>query len=1085
MSRGSLRTDLGHHRRSPAALTWLLLLVALSSPAFWSSSARAQVITAAIRGTVTSADDGVAIAGAEVVLTHIPSGNEKAVSTNESGSFAFTGLRIGGPYRVSVQLPGFVPFDEKDIFLTAGRTRDVNVGLKLSEEVITITEKVAPRNVSSKTVVGGETIGELPSIGRDPKDVVRLTPGAFTEGPNKSLSIDGNNNRFNSVTVDGTRQDDDFGLNASGYPTRRSPVALSAVEEVAVETSPFDVRYGKFLGGNINIVTKSGTNDFHGEVLGTFSNDAFVGDRSRNNKLKVNFREARFGATVGGPIIKDKVHFLASVEGLDSTTPIDVGPADSGASTLVTKVTNQELGDIQRIARDVYNFDPGAPARSLDEADLKILGKVDWAINDKHRLSFNYQRTKGNVINPTANNDTTLPLSSNWYNANDTLNTGVLRLFSDWTDKLSTEVEVSGKLVANRQKPLNGNQFAAMSVRTPTGGFVLLGPDEFRHANRLDNDLYHVKAQANYLLANHLVTGGAEYDRLMVDNLFVAASRGVATYNSIADFENKLPASLRYNNAITQNPDDAVAKWSTGIIAAYLQDQFEVTPDLTLQGGVRVETYQASHGIAANSLFMQRHGFRNTETLDGRSAFLPRFGASYRAASRLNLRGGFGMYGGGTPTVWVSNAYTNDGVRVDTDTATAMRDAALINGFDGRNIPDGLKARLVAGDGNVDAIDPDFKIPTSWKVGGGLDYSVDIPGLGEQGKDLEIKLNYTYSRVRYGVKWLDLRRNLDSLPNNTAVGTLPDGRPLYDTVGATPADLFNTTRGYDMLLTNANKGYSHAASVSLQKKFPFGLTLVGSYALTKAQEISPANSTRSVTNYSQGAVVDPQNPDLATSNYEREHRVMGIVQFSRAILKDLWPCCERPWKDMRTSFSLFVEARSGQPYSYTFADSTRGDTLARIFGEEREFASRNHQLFYVPKGDGSDVTLMGIDEADFNAFLKARGLDQYRGRIAPRNAFRSSWLNRFDLRISQDLPSPVAGNRARFVFDIENVGNLLNNNWGRYSQVPFPFLVPAVDVNYDAATGKYVYSNLRVNNPQRVDVLASVWRMSVGLLYDF
>jgi Carboxypeptidase regulatory-like domain/TonB dependent receptor/TonB-dependent Receptor Plug Domain len=1077
----------------------LLGLLGFATGAALTSQASAQVITAAVRGTVTSADDGLPIADAEVVLVHVPSGNEKTALSNDSGSFAFTGLRIGGPYRVTVQSLGFAPFDQKDIFLTAGKTREIAVGLRLTEEVINIVGTSTPRNASARTVVSAEAIGELPSIGRDPKDVVRLTPGAYTEGANKSLSIDGNNNRFNSVTVDGTRQDDDFGLNASGYPTRRSPVALSAVEEVAVESSPFDVRYGTFLGGNINIVTKTGSNDFHGQVLGTYTGttggdfyggNLLLGDRTRDNKFRANFDEFRFGGTVGGPIVKDKVHFLASVEALRSTSPVDVGPLGSGTTIIVSRVTQSELDNVQRIARDVYGFEPGTPGRSLDEADLKILGKVDWAINAQHRLSVSYQRTKGNVINPTNNSDTTLPLSSNWYDANDTLDTGVIRLFSDWSDQLSTEFEASGKMVANRQKPLNGNEFASINVRTAAGGFILLGPDEFRHANRLDNDLFHLKGQANYLLSNHLLTGGLEYDQLMIDNLFVAGSRGVANYNSVTDFENKIPNSLRYNNAISGDPKDAVADWRSGTVAGYLQDQFEATPDLTLQGGLRVEAYRGSKDITENPRFRERYGFGNTETLSGRYSLLPRFGASYRALPRVNVRGGFGLYGGGTPNVWVSNSYTNDGVRVDTDTATAARDSAIINGFDGRTIPQALRERLVAGDGNVDAIDPDFKIPTSWKFSTGIDTSFDLPGLGEQGQGVELKLNYTFTKVRDAVRWRELRRDLASLPNNLPVGVLPDGRPLYDTEGTAATELFNTTRGYDMLLTNTDKGHGHAASLAIQKQFSFGLTLAGTYAFTRVQEVSPANSTRSVTNYSQAAVIDPENPGLATSNYEREHRITGIVQFSRALIKDIWPCCERPWKDMRTTISLFIESRSGQPFSYTFADSTRGDTLSRIFGEEREFASRNRQLFYVPKGDGSDVVLMGIDQADFDAFLKQRGLDKYRGQIAPRNAFRSSWINRFDMRISQDLPSPVVGNRARFVFDIENVGNLLNNNWGRSSQVTFPFLAPAVDVSVVAnpevpGTVKYVYSNLRTLQPQRVDVLASVWRMSVGIIYDF
>lgn len=1073
-----------------AALLGFLLCALLTS------SASAQVITSAIRGTVSSADDGLPIGGAEVLLVHVPSGNEKSVVTNDSGGFAFTGLRIGGPYTVTVQSLGFAPFDQKEIYLTAGRTRDLNVGLRLTEEVINIEVTVTPRNASQKTVVTAEEINELPSIGRDPKDVVRFTPGAYVDGPNKALSIDGANNRFNSITVDGTRQDDDFGLNASGYPTRRSPVALSAVEEVAVESSPFDVRYGRFLGGNVNIVTKTGTNEFHGQILGTFANDSLVGDKSRDNELKVDFSETRFGATVGGPIVKDKVHFLASFEGLAASTPVDAGPNGSDAANITSRVSLDEMREIQRIAREVYNFNAGEPAKSLDEDDFKILGKVDWAINDQHRLSVSYQRTQGNAIQQGAfSSDTLLSLSSNWYDAKDTLDTVAVRVFSDWTDKFSTELEVSGKLVRTNQDPTEGNGFSSMSISTGMPGMngtVVLGPDEFRHANELDNDVFHVKGQASYLLQNHLFTAGLEYDAVAINNLFVPGSNGVAQFNSIADFAAQAPSSLRYRNAINGDAESAAADWDYGVFAAYAQDQFEVTPDLTLQGGVRFEGYQASKNVVYNPTFRERYGFSNTNTINGLYSILPRFGASFRAADRLNLRAGVGLYGGGTPNVWVSNAYTNDGIRTDTKTSLATDRPALM-GFNGREIPEFLQMRLARGDGNVDSLDPNFKIPTSWKIGGGLDYSFDLPFLGEQGEDFELKLNYTYTKVRYGIRWQDLRRNKEFFPNNTSVGTLPDGRLLFDNVGTLPnnGDTFNPNRGFDLLLDNTDKGYSHSATIGLEKRFPFGLTFIGSYAWTRAKEVSPGTSSTSNSNYGQAAIgLDPNNPELATSNYEREHRFMGILQFSRAIIKDIWPCCERPWKDMRTSISLFAETRSGQPFSYTFAGTGANanaatDNLARIFGDDREFARRNRMLFYVPKGDGSDVILMGIEEDAFNQFLEDKGLDKYRGKIAPRNAFRGSWISKWDMRISQDLPAPVAGHRARFVLDIENVGNLIDNDWGRVSQVGFPYLVPAVNVSVDPATGRYVYSNLRTQNTNRVDVLASVWRMSVGLLYDF
>jgi hypothetical protein len=1049
------------------------------------SLAAAQVTTANLRGTVQSADDKLPMAEVELTLLHIPSGTRQTAKSNSDGGYAFTNLRIGGPYQLTAEPIGFHPVLIENIFLTAGKTRDVPIEIQLQTEVIEVRGTAVPRNTSGRTVVSANEINSLPSVGRDPRDLVRRNPEASVEGTDRTLSVGGANSRYNSVTIDGVRQDDDFGLNTSGYPTRRSPIALGAIEELAIESAPFDVRYGKFLGGNVNIVTKSGTNDFHGQVIGTYSSDKLLGDEANGAPdLKLDFSEYRYGATVGGPIVKDRLHFLASVEGLRATRPVSAGPLDSGATNVTTRVTQDEMARAQQIARDVYGFDAGEPARNLDENDLKLLGKLDWTIDRRHRVSATYQRTAGNQLQAVTASDTSLPLSSNWYDARDTLNTISGHLFSKWSDKLSTELEVSGKLVSSRVPPLSGNGFMQATIVTDKGtastaddGRIVLGPDEFRHANELDNNVLHTKAEANYLTGPHLFTGGVEYEDLSVRNLFVAASRGVVEYANLDRFEAMMPRQIRYSNAVTNNAEDGAADFSVGTATVYAQDQFKLTPDITVQGGVRFEVYHTDDEITRNPNFIARNGFANTSTLDGRSLLMPRLGVSYLPFDQLNLRAGAGLYSGGTPTVWMSNNYSNDGVRLSTVTST---DPAILAGFDGRNIPQALKDQVAAGNGNVDALDPDFKLPSVWKLSTGADYALDIPGVGTYGKGIELKVNYTFSKARNAVIWQDLRRNSSRLPgatgaNNLPVGETQDGRPRY-------ADAFNVNRGYDMLLTNTTRGYGHVASIVVQKGFPFGLFVSGSYAYQNVKEVNPGTSSRSVSNYGLAAVVNPDYPALATSNYERKHHLTGVVEFSRAVVGDLVK--SRPWKDMKTSFGLFVESRSGQPFSYTFADGNRGTTLGKLFGEELTFASRNRQLFYVPRDD-SDVILMGIDPTDFNTYLKKTGLEKYRGQIAPRNAFHSPWIHRFDVRIAQDLPNPLKGQRARLVLDIENVGNLLNSNWGRQQSAPFPFMVSSVDVSYDAASGKYVYQNLRLPYGNRIDVLASVWRMSLGFMYDF
>jgi hypothetical protein len=1015
------------------------------------------------------------------VLVHQPSANTRTALTNEQGEYAFLGLKVGGPYTVTASFAGFRPAGFSKIILTAGRIDDVRITLRVeAAETIEVQDSATPETTSQRTRFGRDDVEDLPSVTHDPKDVVQLSPDAYVDGENKALSIGGANNRFNSVTIDGIRQDDDFGLNGNGYPTARSPIGMNAIEQITVERSPFDVRYGSFLGGNVNIVTKSGTNEFHGSIVGAYTSQALSGNKNGVIELdEVDSHEARYALDLGGPILRDKLHFFVAVEGLTAGTPNSVGPVGSGAANEIDGITVADVERARSIARGTYGYDAGTPSRSLDEGDLKLLAKIDVQLAKRQHLSAKYQRSAGNVISDAPAFDGNLPLTSNWFDQRDTLHAFSLRLNSDWTDRFATEIELAGKLVRSRPSPLEGGGFTQAEITTADGGTILLGPDPFRQANLLDNDTLHAKASGNYLLGTHLLLGGLELDRIGIDNLFVPNSDGAAEYASLDAFEARTPTSIFYSNAISNDPADASARWHMYVWSGYLQDQASLTSELTLTGGVRAELYEAADAIRLNPNFEDRHGFRNDAALRDRWAFLPRVGASYRpdAIPGLNVRGGTGLYSGGAPNVWLSNSYSNDGVGID---SAFSDDPSVVDGFDGRVIPTELTEMLVAGDGNVDAMDPDFRIPTEWKTALGADYAIDLPRLGP----LMVETNYVYGNTIHGVMWQDLRRDLDALPDNTPVGRLPDGRPYYD-ADMTDGASFNPRRGYDMLLTNTSKGQSHTFSLALGKVLPAGFSVTGAYAFQRVTEVSPATSSRSVSNYGQAAIgLDPNDPDAATSNYERRHRLIGTLRYQRALLADLFGEGGR-LDGLTTDLAIFAELRSGQPYSYTFGDSAGGDDLARLFGDEREFARRNRELFYVPKGDGSDVILNGITEEEMDAFLESTGLEGYRGEIAPRNAFRGEWYKRIDLRFGQDLPGFARGQKARFFVDVQNVGNLLNRRWGRLEQAPFPQLVPVVDVAVDPLTGKYVYSNLRTERPEQIVVAPSLWRIQLSLMYQF
>jgi hypothetical protein len=357
-------------------------------------------------------------------------------------------------------------------------------------------------------------------------------------------------------------------------------------------------------------------------------------------------------------------------------------------------------------------------------------------------------------------------------------------------------------------------------------------------------------------------------------------------------------------------------------------------------------------------------------------------------------------------------------------------------------------------------------------------------------KGATFKLNYTFSRTDEGVNWENLRRcssdlvaddlnpqycGLASSKNELPSGYTVDGRAEY-------GNYFNIDEPYDILMTNTNRGWGHVLTASLEKVLSWGLMLRGTYAFERVFLTNPGTSSIAASNYGYIAVAEPNNPPLAPSQFSQPNRFTFVAQYSHSWIGDLTD--SEPWKFMKTGVGLFVESVSGAPYSWTFEDANFGTTLGHIFGEPSSFAENDRELFYVPNGTGNDVELQGITPQQMQAFLQQTGLSKYAGRIAPANAFNSPTYNHADIRLSQDVPNPFHGHRARITFDIQNVGNLLDHNAGKLQYVPYNE-APAVNVAIDPVTNKYIYSNLQPSNANVTDLLSSVWRMSIGFMYDF
>jgi hypothetical protein len=1058
----------------------------------------AQETSSQLSGYVVG-EDGQPIPGAKVTIVHVPSGTTDSATTSASGQFIATGLRVGGPYRVSTQAEGMQEAIVEDLYTQlAERTSVTLVAQPIATLAGVEVTGASERDVSigSASRYGSQDVKELPSISRDIKDVVRIDPKAWVDPTNSdALEIAGVNNRYNTITVDGVRQSDDFGLNNNGYPTQRSPLSVDAIEAVSVLSAPFSVEYSFFRGSTINMVTKSGTNEMTGSAFYYKGDDSYLGDKTKDTDVELVFDEEIYGGTLGGPIIKDKLFYFLSYEKLDRQAPQDIGATGSGFPVEVPGVTQAEFDEIRQIGLDVYGFDIGETLASAPEEDEKILAKLDWNITDAHRATVSYQRTEGNelVVNTTNNNPGLgrLGAPSNWYDRAILMESTSLQLFSDWTDVFSTELKVARKEVETAQVSLFGTEFGEMQVRTPSGGTVFIGADEFRHANELTNDIDSVKLKGSFFLGDHTLMVGYEREMLDIFNVFVPRSEGQWIFASVDDFEAQSAASLSYGNAFSNDAADGAATFGYDVDSFYVQDEWQATPDLKVQAGVRMDMFSGSDKPVLNDNFSGRYGFNNQQTLDGRDLIMPRIGFNWQWTPETTVYGGFGLFGGGTPNVWVSNSFSNDGVTVvRTDVNRTGTNPGLIGALDGVSgfdIPQDVLDFHAAlrGDGPVNAIDPDFEVPSQYRWNLGVNHTLPW--------DIELTADVLYSRVKEEVLWQDIRLQ--------QVGTAPDGRPIY----GPRADGRSSSSIQDFLLTNTDEGEATILSLQAAKTWRTGAGRFDAYlgyGHQDVKDVNPGTSSTASSNWDNVAVSDPNDPGLETSNYEIEHRFSGSFQWRKAF-----------FGDYETSIALIGERRSGRPYSYTFGSGTQ------IFGDPRQ-GSRQRQLFYVPDGDVifegacgdselgvvAGCTVAGDFSAgtaaaaqfatDMEAYIEQQGLEKYRGRIVPRNSHRSPWLSVLDLRFSQQLPI-FRKTRGILTFDVENFANMLNSDWGQLRQVSFPHVTPVADAVRisttgcpDGAASCYVYRPRSgqtgpVSPFKAISSLPSVWRVQLGLRIEF
>ena len=1029
-------------------------VAALSIASISATPAFAQETSSSVRGTVDGADGPVA--NAKVTVVHEPSGTTASTTTDADGSFALNGLRIGGPYTVSVDADGFEQGQVTDLNLQAGQPVRLPISLQATQGIIVTASSLQPNvNLSDgpTTALSREDIETASSVNRDIRDLARRDPLVTIDLTNsRTIEIAGNNGRLNRFSVDGMQMSDDFGLNNGGLPTNRGPVPFDAIEQFTVKVAPYDIAEGDMQGGAINVVLKSGGNKFHGGAFFGYTDDSLTGDKSRTATVNLDFDSKQYGGWLSGPIIKDKLFFMLAYERTKEGQPLDAG-FGSGFASQVPGLTQTVIDSVSATAKSRYGYDTLGLISTTNEADEKIVGKLDWNITDDQRASLTYIRNVGSNQFQQGTFLTapfSLGYQSNGYELTEEVNSGTFELNSTWSDAFSTTARVSYRDYNRGQTPFGGANFPQMTVctdaatagsATSCGGTTLVfGPDVSRHSNKLNTDNLSIDLTARVEAGNHSVRFMAGYTKVNTFNLFLQRSLGDIYFDSLADFTAGNANRLRYANAVPSNDaNDAAAEFSTTNWTFGVQDDWQLSDNVQLSAGLRYDLFDNNKAPPLNANLLARTGVTNRATFKGRGVVQPRFALNWDASDRLVVRLGAGIFAGGTPDVFLSNIFSNTGQltnAVDINRANCLASGntcGALNGITNGTIPTSVINFLTTNTASLataptDLILPDLDLANKFKATFQADYRANLGPLGD---DWLFGAQFVYDKTMDAYLWTDLR----SAPMTGALGLLPDGRTRYNVVGAA-----STNR--DLALANTSDGRGYFATARFEKRWSNGFSIEGSYTRSDVKDRSSLTSSTSSSNYQNNAFVDPNFPAYGRSIYEYRDQ----VKFGLNYRKNLFG-------ENRTSIGLFGENRSGRPFSVTMLDNTggRGTTFGTV-------GNLGNMLLYVPTAGDTRVSFDSVaSETAFNTLVTSLGLEKFRGKIVPKNSQTSPDFFKIDFHIGQELPLPlVEGGKFELFADIENVLNMINKDWGSLRQVQFPYnatLVRVTCLTAPTATG--------------------------------
>ena len=1059
-----------------------------------SVSAFAQVTTSSMSGKVS--DDKGVLPGATVIAVHQPTGSQYFAVTDLKGYYRLNNITAGGPYKLTVSCLGYTDAIITDINVALSDNAVIDVTLteeSLSLEAVTVSAESRTSNMRSDragalTALNSKQIMNVPTVSRSMNDLLKQTPQAYVSGT--KTFIGGGSYRDSYVTVDGAAMNNAFGI-GSNLPAGGSPISLDALDQVAISITPFDVRQSGFTGGGINATTKSGTNELHGTAYGYFRNQDMQGyqvaDYERLNKTDNQY--LMYGASVGGPIIKDKLFFFINVEADQSVEP---GPTRKLSERTVGadgKLVDGEhvytngndgycypsavvMDAIQGFLRNNYGYDPGNyTGYNYKTPSLKLLARVDWNINNNHKFNIRYNMVNSKFGSAPSTSRTGLPNSS--FSTSSCTSMYALyfegaRYFQEQNFS-SIAAELNSRFLdgalGNTLRVSYSHQYEPRSV---TGGYfpyvdlvvndvkgtgnselyTTFGTEAFSYGTLRDVSTGIVTDELTYTTGIHNLLAGVQFEYNNTKNGFQRMGAGAYVFefaNEQALYDAVLAGTLFDNPsqfAITHGNNAPFAQeypnFTFEQLSFYLQDNINLSDNFKLTAGVRFELpiypsleFNRNERVEKATFaptVNNPSGKYNTVDLPATTLSVsPRIGFNWDIFGnrRLVLRGGTGIFVGRIPFVWIVGQSGDAGVLQTTVTRTD-------------NIP------TISNDRNaiLNQLYPGGYSPVA--AGQNLtsitlmDPKLKNPTTWKSSIALDATLPGNIKASVEGVYKKDYHSVTISnigLKSPTSLIEVPDiaARPYYNNgyydSQITNAYLINNVSGFK------DNGYYYAITAKLEKAFNFGLSANVSYTYADSKVIidgvgdQPGSAWKALVSQR-----GTNNKELGYASYVMPHRIVANVSYA---------------KDYAKYF--------GSQISLSYYGGPRGraniDYVSNVFGD----GAYNYSLIDIPtyedlygdKGWGTgnwtfkdqtdkegNVTYSAAEQCeDFWKYIQNNDyLKSHTGSVNERNAVVSPWVHTFDLKFNQNFYFYTGAKHKKHTVqlgvDVENFANLLSPYWG-------------------------------------------------------